>query len=81
MSIRSYDSKFLRFFLSYTNCPSSRKVKTKGGSLLTVSGIGSLTLEPIGLLERALHTTKLCINIISVQKLARILEIQRRQQL
>ena len=58
------------FFTSYNPCPNNRKVQTADGTLLTVLGIGVISLEPIGKLEHVLHVPKLFISLISVQKVA-----------
>ena len=58
------------FFTSYNPCPKNRKVQTADGTLLTVLGIGVISLEPIGRLEHVLHVLQLFISLISVQKVA-----------
>ena len=58
------------FFTSYNPCPNNRKVQTADGTLLTVLGIGVISLEPIGRLEHVLHVPQLFISLISVQKVA-----------
>ena len=47
-----------------------RKVQTADGTLLTVSGIGTITLNPIGKLEHVLHVPQLFISLVSVHKIA-----------
>ena len=57
-------------FTSYTPCGTNKKVQTANGTLLTVAGIGTVNLAPIGKLESILHIPKLFINLVSVQKIA-----------
>ena len=42
--------------------------------MLTVAGIGTVKIDIFGILEDVLHIPKLCINLISVQKLAKLPE-------
>ena len=58
------------FFTSYSPYPNNRKVQTDDGTLLTVLGIGVISLEPIRKLEHVLHVLQLFISPISVQKVA-----------
>ena len=58
------------FFTSYNPCPNNRKVQTADGTLLSVLGIGVISLEPIGKLEHVFHVPQLFISLISVQKVA-----------
>ena len=51
-------------------CGSNKKVQTADGALLTIAGIGSINLDPIGKLEDVLHVPKLFINLLSLQKIA-----------
>ena len=62
-------------FTSYVLCSSNRKVQTTNGSLLKVAGIGEIKLDPIGIIKDVLNFPKLCISLVSEQKLAKILEI------
>ena len=59
-------------FITYSPCASNRKVKTADGSMLTVAGIGRIKIDIVRILEDVLHIPKLCINLISVQKLAKL---------
>ena len=59
-------------FTSYTPCSTNKNVQTADGTLLAVSGIGTLNLDPIGKLEHVLHVPQLFISLVSVQKLASI---------
>ena len=47
-----------------------KKVQTADGTLLTVSGIGTITLKSIGTLEHVLHVPQLFTSLVSVQKIA-----------
>ena len=57
-------------FTLYTPCPTNKNVQTADGTLLVVSGIGTLNLDPIGKLEHVLHVPQLFMSLVSVQKLA-----------
>ena len=57
-------------FSSYIPCTKNRKVQTADGTLLTVSGIGTIKLKSIGTLEHVLHVPQLYISLIFVQKIA-----------
>ena len=57
-------------FSSYVPCAMNRKVQTADGTLLTISGIGTITLNPIGKLEHVLHVPQLFISLVYVQKIA-----------
>ena len=59
-------------FTSYTPCPNNKNVQTADGTLLVVSGIGTLNLDPIGKLEHVLHVPQLFVSLVSVQKLASV---------
>ena len=59
-------------FTSYTPCPTNKNVQTADGTLLAVSGIGTLNLDPTGKLEHVLHVPQLFISLVSVQKLAKV---------
>ena len=56
-------------FTSYTPCPTNKNVQTVDGTLLVVYGIGTLNLDPIGMLAHVLHVPKLFVSLISIQKL------------
>ena len=58
------------FFSSYIPCTMNRKVQTANGTLLTVSGIGTIKLKSIGTLEHVLHVPQLFISLVFVQKIA-----------
>ena len=61
-------------FISYEPCVSDKMVQTGDGTLLQVAGIGSVKLDPIGLLTQVLHVPKIFISLVSVHKLAKISE-------
>ena len=57
-------------FSSYIPCTMNRKVQTADGTLLTVSGIGTITLKSIRTLEHVIHVPQLFISLVFVQKIA-----------
>ena len=61
-------------FMSYEPCVSDKRVQTTDGTLLQVAGIGSIKLEPIGLLTQVLHVLTIFISLVSAQKLAKMSE-------
>ena len=65
----TFDSKH---FITYNPCPSNGKVQTTYGSMLTVAGVGKVNNDSLSTLDEVLHIPKLCINLISVQKIAKI---------
>ena len=62
----------LEGFVSYEPCVIGKNVQTADGTLLKVSGVGSMYVEPIGLLSRVLHVPKLFVNLVSVQRIAKM---------
>ena len=60
----------INLFTSYVPCSMNRKVQTAYGTLLTVSGIGTINLDPIGRLELVLHVPQLLISLALVQRIA-----------
>ena len=60
-------------FASDSPCEINKKVQTADGTLLTVAGIGTVNLAPIGKLERVLHVPKLFISLVSVQKITSLI--------
>ena len=65
MDLRLWSHKF---------CASNRKVQIADASMLTIASIGRVKIDIFGILEDVLHIPKLCINLIYVQKLAKLLE-------
>ena len=61
-------------FETYEKIALGKHVQTADGTLLSVIGIGSMTVQPIGTISNVLHVPKLFINLISVQKLAKMRE-------
>ena len=57
------------FFLTYSPCPSSKKIATANGSFITVAGIGDVKLKLSLVLKNVLHVPTLSTNLISIQKL------------
>ena len=58
------------YFISYRPCPNTLKFQTADGTLLTVAGIGTVNLHPIGTVEHVLYVPNLCISLVSVQRIA-----------
>ena len=61
-------------FETYEKIAPRKHVQTADGTLLSVIGIGSMTVQPIGTISNVLHVPKLFINLISIQKLAKMRE-------
>ena len=59
-------------FVSYESCTAGLNVQTANGTLFVVVGIGSIHVEPRGLLSRVLHVPKLFISLVSVQRIAKL---------
>ena len=57
-------------FVTYKPFPSSKKVQTADQNSLTITRIGSIMVEPIGLLTHALEVPNLFVSSMSVQKVA-----------
>ena len=56
-------------FITYSPCPSTRKVVTADGTLTTVAGIGDVQINSSLTLKNVLHVLKLSTNLISIHKL------------
>lgn len=56
-------------FSTYRPCPSTRKITTADGSLITVTGLGNIPINPCIALKNVLHVPKLSTNLISIKKL------------
>ena len=65
-----------KFFKSYEPIAPGKHVQTADGTLLPVAGLGTMEIPPIGLITHVLHVPKLFVNLISVQKLAKLTEYQ-----
>ena len=63
-----------KFFKSYEPISPGKHVQTADGTLLPVAGLGTMHIQPIGLLTHVLHVPKLFVNLISVQRLAKLTE-------
>ena len=63
-----------KFFESYEPIAPGKHVQTADGTLLPVAGLGTMHIQPIGLLTHVLHVPKLFVNLISVQRLAKLTE-------
>ena len=61
-------------FETYEKIAPGKHVQTADGTLLPVIGFGSMTVQPIGIIFNVLHVPKLFINLILVQKLAKMRE-------
>ena len=59
------------FFLSYTSCPSSTKIKIANGSLSSIAGIGSIGVPKDLILHSVLHVLALKCNLLSISKITR----------
>ena len=57
-------------FITYTPCPSNRKIAVANGFLTTIAGLGDIYINPSLTLKNVLHIPKLSTNLISVQKLS-----------
>ena len=53
-------------FLTYSPCPSSRKIATVNGSLTTVASIGDVKISPSVILRNVLHVPKLSTNLVFI---------------
>ena len=49
-------------FISYEPCGPNKRVQVADDTLLRVAGIGSIRIEPIGLLTQVLHVPKLLLD-------------------
>ena len=58
-------------FVSYTPCPSNKKISTTGGSLTTVAGQGEIHINPLPILKNVLHVAKLSTNLVSIHQLTK----------
>ena len=58
-----------KHFVSYSPCPSNRKIIVADGSIMTVAGQGDVSINSTLVLRNVLHVPKLCTSLISVQKL------------
>ena len=56
-------------FITYTPCPSNRKIVVADGSLTTVASLGNIQITPSFVLKNVLHVPKLSTNLVSIQKL------------
>ena len=63
-----------RVFTSYDPSIGSSKVRTASGNLLTVAGVGRVTLTPSLHLSRVLHVPRLAVHLLSLNKLVRDLD-------
>ena len=57
-------------FLSYELCIRKQNVQTVDVTLSKVTGIGSMHVEPIGLLLRVLYVPQLFVSLVSVHRIA-----------
>ncbi|KAH0686950.1 hypothetical protein KY284_017503 [Solanum tuberosum] len=58
-------------FISYSPCPSYKKITIADGSVITVVGQGDISLGKSLILKDVLHIPKLSANLISIQKLTK----------
>ena len=59
------------FFLFYTSCPSSTKIKIVDRSLSSVVGIGSIRVSKYLILHLVFHVPALKCNLLSISKITR----------
>lgn len=58
-------------FVSYTPCPSSRKITIADGSVTTVAGQGDIFINNSLTLKNVQHVPKLFTNLLSIRKLTK----------
>ena len=56
-------------FISYTPCPSNKKIVTADGTFITVAGKGDIPLSQNLMLRDVLHVPKLSAKLLSIHKL------------
>ena len=59
-------------FLSHEPIAPGKFVPTADGTLLPVTGIGTMIIQPIGVVTNVLYVPKLCTSLVSVQQLAKV---------
>ena len=59
-------------FVSYEKVAPGKHAQTADGTLLSVVGVGTVKVQPIGILTNVLHIPKLCVSLVSVQRLAKL---------
>lgn len=64
-------TRLSNLFTTYSPRPSSKKIATAEGSLVTVAGIGNVKINPSMKLKNVHHVPKLSTNLISVKKLCK----------
>ena len=62
----------LSIFESYETIAQGKHVQTADGTLLPVVDIGQMNIQPIGKITNVLHVPKLCVSLISVQRIAKM---------
>ncbi|PON35454.1 hypothetical protein PanWU01x14_336080 [Parasponia andersonii] len=58
-------------FVSYSPCPSNKKIATADGTLVTVAGRGDVVINQNFTLKNVLHVAKLSTNLVSIHKLTK----------
>ena len=58
--------------MSYEAVAPGKHVQIVDGTLLPVVGIGTINLQPMGLITHVLHVSKLFVSLVSVQRLAKL---------
>ena len=61
-------------FLSYEPCITRQNLQNANGTTLAVDRIGSMHVERISLLSRALHIPRLFFSLVSTHKIAKLEE-------
>ena len=60
-------------FVSYSPCPSNKKIAIVDGTLVTVAGRGDIVINQNLVLKNVLHVPKLSTNLVSIHKLIKYL--------
>ena len=63
---------FPHIFVSYETIALGKHIQTVDGTLLSVMGISTINLQPMGLITHVLHVPKLFVSLVSVQRLAKL---------
>ena len=58
-------------FVSYSPCPSNKKIATADGTLVTVAGRGDVVINQNFVLKNVPHVPKLSTNLVSIHKLTK----------
>ena len=61
-------------FVSYSPCPSNKKIAIANGTSITVVGRGDVVINDNLVLKNVLHVLKLSTNLVSIHKLTKDLK-------